>query len=222
MAKKTKGNLLESLLRYEIILVLFALIGVYYFLTFSPVRMPRQTITSPSMKLPSLPPPASTKKPNATVKQTAEIKSAPSAPTDNQKNLKISETKLPEPTPRSPEVKVMEKKNPVGMKKESLTPPAIPPVKEKATVVTPIEPAPTTTGTKGKAAARQKASHPDRQQPPAAKSPERQTVQTLTTTAPATSGQKSPIVNQPTTTKQPIIVATPRKKSYVIQVGIFI
>jgi len=45
MAKKQKGNPLESLLRYEIILALFALIGVYYFLTFSPVRMPRQTIT---------------------------------------------------------------------------------------------------------------------------------------------------------------------------------
>ncbi|MCK4379171.1 MAG: SPOR domain-containing protein, partial [Deltaproteobacteria bacterium] len=79
MAKKPKGNLLESLLRYEIILVLFTLIGVYYFLTFSPVRMPRKTITSPTIELPL--PPAPAKKPDTAVSRTIEIKMEKKPPT---------------------------------------------------------------------------------------------------------------------------------------------
>ena len=205
MAKKPKGNLLESLLRYEIILVLFTLIGVYYFLTFSPVRMPRKTITSPIIELPS--PPAPVKKPDTTVSRTIEIKPAPPVSVDNQKNHKISEAKLPEPTPRPPEVKVVE----LG--------------KEKAAVVTPIEPEPTTTGTNNKAAAGQKAAKPERQQPAVAKPVKSPAVQASATTASATAGQKSATVKQatmakPSTVKQ--LTATPGEKSYVIQAGIFI
>ncbi len=160
MTKKPKGNLLESLLRYEIILVLFTLIGVYYFLTFSPVRMPRKTITSPIIELPS---PASAKKPDNTVNWVTEIKPTPPVFVDNQKNHKISEAKLPEPTPRHHEVKVEEVKNPA--------------------------------------------------------------VQASTTTAPATVCRKSAMVKQPTIVKSPTakqMTATPGKKSYVIQAGIFI
>ncbi|MEA2108607.1 MAG: SPOR domain-containing protein [Pseudomonadota bacterium] len=153
MAKKPKVNLLESLLRYEIILALFTLIGVYYFLTFSPVRMPRETITSPTIELPS-PPPVTAKKPDTAVSRTTEIKPAPPVSVDNQKNHKISEAKLPEPTPRLSEVKVMEKKTP--------TPPAKPPIKKKAAVVTPIEPKPTTIETSNKAAAGQKPAKPQK------------------------------------------------------------
>jgi len=142
MAKKPKGNLLESLLRYEIILALFALIGVYYFLIFSPVRLPRQTITSPTIELPSIP--ASAKTPDTTIDHTIEIKPAPSVSVNNQKNHNISEVVLPEPTPHPPEVN------------EPPTPSAIPPIKEKAAVVTPIEPEPTTTGSNNKAAAGKK------------------------------------------------------------------
>lgn len=205
MAKKPKGNLLESLLRYEIILVLFTLIGVYYFLTFSPVRMPRKTITSPIIELPS--PPASAKKPDTTVSRTTEIKPAPPVSVDNQKNHKIPEAKLPEPTPRHPEVKVVELE------------------KEKAAVVTPIKPEPTTTETNNKAAAGQKAAKPERQQPPAAKPEKSPAVQASDTTTTATAGQKSATVKQatiakPSTVKQ--LTATPGKKSYVIQAGIFI
>jgi cell division septation protein DedD len=222
MAKKPKGNLLESLLRYEIILALFTLIGVYYFFTFSPVRMPRKTITSPTIEL-SSPPAISAKKPDTTVNRTIEIKPAPPVSVDNQKNHKISEAKLLEPTPRPAEVKVVEKEPP--------TPPAIPPIKEKAAVVTPIEPEPTITVTCNKAAAGQKAAKPERQQPPAAKPVGNPAVQASANTDPATAGQKSAMVKQPTTTKQPTmakpstvkqLTATPGEKSYVIQAGIFI
>ncbi|MBN2332896.1 MAG: SPOR domain-containing protein [Deltaproteobacteria bacterium] len=63
MAKKRKGNFLESVLRYEIILALFTLIGVYYFLSFSPIRMPRHTISSATHQLqlePATPTPGNT------------------------------------------------------------------------------------------------------------------------------------------------------------------
>ncbi|MBN2809871.1 MAG: SPOR domain-containing protein [Deltaproteobacteria bacterium] len=46
---------LENLLRFEIIFVLFALIGVYYFLSFSPIRMPEVPIASPRVPLALLP-----------------------------------------------------------------------------------------------------------------------------------------------------------------------
>ncbi|MEA3241651.1 MAG: SPOR domain-containing protein [Pseudomonadota bacterium] len=226
MAKKPKGSLLESLLRYEIILALFTLIGVYYFLTFSPVRMPRETITSPTIELPS-PPPVTAKKPDTAVSRTTEIKPAPPVSVDNQKNHKISEAKPAEPTPRPPKVKAMEKKA------------VTPPIKKESAEVAPIEPEPTTTGTNKKAAAGQKPAKPERQQPPAAKPVENQTVQPArkkiepvpAATIPETGSQKPAIVKQPTTIKQATmakpstvkkLAATPGKKSYVIQVGIFI
>jgi len=209
MAKKPKGNLLESLLRYEIVLALFALIGVYYFLTFSPVRMPRQTITSPNIELPS-PSPATNKNPVAETDKNTETQAAPPASTPAQKNHLTSTTKLPEPTPRHPKVKVV--------KKESPTPSVIPPIKEKAAAPTPREPEATTAGSNNRAAARQKTA-PERQRPSAAKSMGSQTVQSSTTTAPATAGQE-PTMARPSTTKQ--LAAGHGKKSYVIQAGIFI
>ena len=199
MAKKPKGNLLESLLRYEIILALFALIGVYYFLTFSPVRMPRKAITSSSIELPS-PPLATNKNPVAETDKTTEIKPAPPVSTPAQKNHLTSTAKLPEPTPHSPEVKVVESG------------------KGKAAAATPIEPEPTAPGTNNKAAARQKAA-PEQQQPSAAKSVGSPAVQASTTSAPAAAGQK-PTMAKPSTVKQ--LTTGPGKKSYVIQAGIFI
>ena len=215
MAKKSKGNLLESLLRYEIILALFTLIGVYYFFTFSPVRMPRKTITSPTIEL-SSPPAISAKSPDATISRSTEKKPEP-----------------PVSAPHPPEVKVMVEKNPVGMEKESPTPPAIPPIQEKTAVVTPIEPTTTTAGTCNKAAAGKKTAKPERQQQlPAAKPVGNPVAQaSATTTVPAIAGQKSPMDKQSTKTKQSTIVkppaarkvaATPGEKAYVIQVGIFI
>ncbi|MBW1645490.1 MAG: SPOR domain-containing protein [Deltaproteobacteria bacterium] len=50
MAKK-RENRLEAILRYEIILALFALIGLYYFLSFSPVRLPAKPVSSPPQPL---------------------------------------------------------------------------------------------------------------------------------------------------------------------------
>ena len=47
---------LEALLRFEIVIALFALIGLYYFLSFSPFRMPRQPIASRPLQLAPLPP----------------------------------------------------------------------------------------------------------------------------------------------------------------------
>ena len=54
--KKRKGEkgsdgLLEGLLRFEIVVLLFALIGFYYFLSFSPIRMPKEPIATPSSAL---------------------------------------------------------------------------------------------------------------------------------------------------------------------------
>jgi len=227
MAKKTKGNLLESLLRYEIVLALFTLIGVYYFLTFSPVRMPRQAITSPSITLPS-PPPAPAQKPETTLKRTTEIKSIPSVPPDNRKNLKISETKLPEATSRPPELEAAEKKSPATIEKKSLTPPT---VTEKVAAAAPTGPIPSTTGTDSKPAASERKATIVRRQPPAAKPVKIREVQTPAATIPTTTGRKPAIDKQPTTTKQSTMVkppaagktaATPEKKSYVIQAGIFI
>jgi hypothetical protein len=58
--RRGKGDdgTLETLLRFEIIVVLFSLIGLYYFLSFSPIRMPSEPIaSSPEMIAP--PPPQS-------------------------------------------------------------------------------------------------------------------------------------------------------------------
>ncbi len=56
--KRGKGNdgVLETLLRFEIIVVLFSLIGLYYFLSFSPIRMPAEPLVSPPQKIAALPP----------------------------------------------------------------------------------------------------------------------------------------------------------------------
>jgi len=225
MAKKPKGNLLESLLRYEIILVLFTLIGVYYFLTFSPVRMPRQAITSPSIKLP--PPPSAAKKPKTATKRTTEIKPTPSVPLDNQKNLKISEDKLPEPASGLPELEITKKKNPVEVKKESATPST---VTKKVEAAASTEPIPSATEADSKPTVGQKTAEIARLQPPATKPVKSQQVETPAATA--TAGQKSVMNKQPTTTRKSTIVAppaegkaavaAPKKKSYVIQAGIFI
>ena len=60
--KSVKGQdgLLESVLRFEIIVALFALIGFYYFLSFSPIRMPKEPITSPRLAIALLPPSSET------------------------------------------------------------------------------------------------------------------------------------------------------------------
>lgn len=56
--KSAKGQdgWLESLLRFEIIVMLFSLIGFYYFLSFSPIRMPKEPIASPRLTLALLAP----------------------------------------------------------------------------------------------------------------------------------------------------------------------
>ena len=53
-----KGNdgTLETILRFEIIVVLFSLIGLYYFLSFSPIRMPAEPIASSPEMIAPLPP----------------------------------------------------------------------------------------------------------------------------------------------------------------------
>ena len=57
---KAQDGWLENFLRFEIIVVLFSLIGFYYFLSFSPIRMPKETISSPRLSLALLPPPSET------------------------------------------------------------------------------------------------------------------------------------------------------------------
>lgn len=54
--EKGQGSWLESLLRFEIVVLLLVLIGFYCFLSFSPIRMPKEPITSPRATLVSLPP----------------------------------------------------------------------------------------------------------------------------------------------------------------------
>ncbi len=55
-AKKGHDSWLENLLRFEIVVLLFGLIGFYYFLSFSPIRMPKEPIASPPVSLAPLPP----------------------------------------------------------------------------------------------------------------------------------------------------------------------
>ena len=55
-AEKGQDGWLENLLRFEIVVLLFALIGFYYFLSFSPIRMPKEPIASPRASLAPLPP----------------------------------------------------------------------------------------------------------------------------------------------------------------------
>ena len=54
--EKGQDGWLENLLRFEIVVLLFALIGFYYFLSFSPIRMPKEPIVSPRVGLVPLPP----------------------------------------------------------------------------------------------------------------------------------------------------------------------
>lgn len=51
MAKKRREHILETLLRFEIVVALFTLIGVYYYLSFSPVRLPAAPIRSAVLPL---------------------------------------------------------------------------------------------------------------------------------------------------------------------------
>lgn len=212
MAKKPKGNLLESLLRYEIVLALFTLIGVYYFLTFAPVRMPQQAITSPSIKL-TLPPLSSAKKPETSPERTTEVKSASSLPPGNQKSPEASEAKKPEPTSAPSALESPKKKNP-----------------EKIALSAAAEPIPSTAGTDSKSPA-----HEEKVtivQQPAAKTVKIQHIQTPATTVHPTAGRRPSTDKQQATTRQSKKVkplaeekataAVPKKKSYVIQVGIFI
>ncbi|MCK5679541.1 hypothetical protein KAI46_01865 [bacterium] len=57
-AKRAKGNdnVLETVLRFEIVVTIFILIGLYYFLSFSPIRMPTETIASAPETIAPLPP----------------------------------------------------------------------------------------------------------------------------------------------------------------------
>ena len=55
-AKKGQDSWLENLLRFEIVVLLFGLIGFYYFLSFSPIRMPKEPIVSPQVSLAPLAP----------------------------------------------------------------------------------------------------------------------------------------------------------------------
>ncbi len=52
---RKKDSALETVLRYEIVVALFALIGLYYFLSFSPFRMPEEPICSRPLPLAPLP-----------------------------------------------------------------------------------------------------------------------------------------------------------------------
>ena len=54
-AEKRQDGWLENLLRFEIVVILFVLIGFYYFLSFSPIRMPKEPIASPRVGLAPLP-----------------------------------------------------------------------------------------------------------------------------------------------------------------------
>lgn len=54
--KKGQDSRLENLLRFEIVVLLFGLIGFYYFLSFSPIRMPKKPIVSPQVTLAPLAP----------------------------------------------------------------------------------------------------------------------------------------------------------------------
>ena len=67
-----KGNdgTLETILRFEIIVVLFSLIGLYYFLSFSPIRMPAEPIASLPEMIAPLPP-----QPEPQAKSGAEVES---------------------------------------------------------------------------------------------------------------------------------------------------
>ena len=223
MAKKPKGSLLESLLRYEIILVLFTLIGVYYFLTFSPVRMPRHTITSATLELPS-PPPDTAKKPDAdSGKQITTIKPAtPPPPAAEQKRHDTSVTKS------------------AAVKKEVSTPPTPTAKKEMPSTVNPVATTPETRADQTIADNVQKAAETKQPSPPAIKPTGKQPVTSSLekveksspgTAVPTANSRKPAKTRQTTAKKQATIVkpvqtgrktAAPGKKSYVIQVGIFI
>ena len=53
--EKGRDGWLEGLLRFEIVVLLFVLIGFYYFLSFSPIRMPKEPIVSLQANLAPLP-----------------------------------------------------------------------------------------------------------------------------------------------------------------------
>ena len=238
MAKKQKGNPLESLLRYEIILALFALIGVYYFLTFSPVRMPRQTISSATIELPPTPTPA---KKTVTPTSRAATKSKAAASVADGKKVPAAANS-----------------NPAAVKKVQAAPTAprqtsAKPLKKPSLPVLPaaiVKGKATTPPTAGKKPA-VKARHVVKAAPPTTASSPAKTAaplkksaavrQPLTTAAPAKPANTTPAAanqRKPAAIKKPspirqsaaVTPPTPHKtpaarlgeKTYVIQAGIFI
>ncbi|MCK5543791.1 SPOR domain-containing protein [bacterium] len=53
--EKGQNSWLEGFLRFEIVVLLFVLIGFYYFLSFSPIRMPKEPLVSSHATLAPLP-----------------------------------------------------------------------------------------------------------------------------------------------------------------------
>ena len=231
MAKKQKGNPLESLLRYEIILALFALIGVYYFLTFSPVRMPRQTITSATIELPA--PPASSQKPDTAENRTNINKSIDSSAADHNKGLAVVNV-----NPDEVNIQAAPVKTAAGIPQK----PSRPGTLEEKMPTAPTATAPATTENHHPAAA---AKIPRAQaNPPAAaaapvKKPATLPVREKAAPAKPVSPAPAPVVRQktapikksPRAVRPPAVApsvehkttaAGPGRKTYVIQAGIFI
>ncbi len=99
-AEKGQDGWLGNLLRFEIVVLLFALIGFYYVLSFSPIRMPKEPIVSPRVSLAPLPPAVELQKvvPSQAVKpqsvETAVLDPSPSAES-------VPARTLPAPAPAS-------------------------------------------------------------------------------------------------------------------------
>lgn len=82
---------LETILRFEIVVVLFSLIGLYYFLSFSPIRMPIEPIASPPEMIAPLPP-----QPEPQVESGAEVK-MPEAGSETAQVTEAAELPLAKP-----------------------------------------------------------------------------------------------------------------------------
>ncbi|MBN2705661.1 MAG: SPOR domain-containing protein [Deltaproteobacteria bacterium] len=96
---------LENLLRFEIVAVLFVLIGLYYFLSFSPVRMPKKPISSSRVPLAALP----TTNEGGEIPLLPVLEGSVAARVDSQVELKTqTEVEPPAPKTETPEGAVSE------------------------------------------------------------------------------------------------------------------
>ncbi len=102
--RRGKGNdgTLETILRFEIIVVLFSLIGLYYFLSFSPIRMPAAPIASSPEMIAPLPPQVEPQVESGTVPETVVAVLPPSRP--QQINEPVANTEAEAPPAESSSV----------------------------------------------------------------------------------------------------------------------